>query len=131
MLARMPSPPSNSSPGLNYWYGSNSLPDALDGAPQDSSNARNMRRASEAVVQATGFQSRPWFHGPVVSASEYRMTSTMERRHTDQQAERPWTHPFGATQDNYTTAKPPPNRRQTAILHCTIVGTRLCEPLEP
>ena len=43
--------------GLNYWYGSNSLPDALEGLPQDNnSNPRMMRRASEAVAQAAGFQ---------------------------------------------------------------------------
>jgi hypothetical protein len=43
--------------GVNYWYGSNSLPDALEGLPQDPpNNPRMMRRASEAVVQAGGFQ---------------------------------------------------------------------------
>jgi len=43
--------------GLNYWYGSaGSLPDALDGLPAGSSNPRLMRRASEAVVQASGIQ---------------------------------------------------------------------------
>ncbi|KAH7088250.1 hypothetical protein FB567DRAFT_559914 [Paraphoma chrysanthemicola] len=52
----MPSPTANSSPGLSYWYGSNSMPDALDGVPQEDSNPRMARRASEAVVQATGFQ---------------------------------------------------------------------------
>ncbi|KAF1841951.1 uncharacterized protein K460DRAFT_409390 [Cucurbitaria berberidis CBS 394.84] len=54
----MPPQSTNSSPGPNYWYGSNSLPDALEGLPQDSSNPRMMRRASEAVVQAAGFQSQ-------------------------------------------------------------------------
>lgn len=58
MLAHMPSQPSNSSTGLNYWYGSHGVPDALDGAAQDSSDAHVMRRASEAVVQATGSQSQ-------------------------------------------------------------------------
>lgn len=69
----MPSQSANSSPGkpaaestsdpfvdlftgLNYWHGSESLPDALDGSPQEGSNPRMMRRASEAVVQAAGFQ---------------------------------------------------------------------------
>jgi hypothetical protein len=42
--------------GPNYWYGSNSLPDALEGLPQEDSLPRAMRRASEAVVQAAGFQ---------------------------------------------------------------------------
>lgn len=43
--------------GVNYWYGSNSLPDALEGLPPDNNkNPRMMRRASEAVVEATGFQ---------------------------------------------------------------------------
>jgi hypothetical protein len=41
--------------GPNYWYGSNSLPDALEGLPQEGPFPRNMRRASEAVVQAAGF----------------------------------------------------------------------------
>lgn len=56
MLAFMPSQSSNTSPGLNYWYGSGSLPDALEGLPQDSSNPRLMRRASAAVTQAAGIQ---------------------------------------------------------------------------
>ncbi|KAA8615376.1 Zn-clus multi-domain protein [Pyrenophora tritici-repentis] len=57
MLAFMPAQSSNSSPGLNYWYGSGgSLPDALEGLPPNSSNPRLMRRASEAVVQASGIQ---------------------------------------------------------------------------
>ncbi|XPS73623.1 hypothetical protein M3J09_005766 [Ascochyta lentis] len=52
----MPPQSNNSSPGVNYWYGSNSLPDALEGLPQDSpNNPRMMRRASEAVVQAASF----------------------------------------------------------------------------
>ncbi|KAF1836230.1 hypothetical protein BDW02DRAFT_587590 [Decorospora gaudefroyi] len=50
----MPPQPSNSSLGLNYWYSSGSLPDALEDLPQDISNPRLLRRASEAVVQATG-----------------------------------------------------------------------------
>jgi len=55
----MPSQSNNSSPGVNYWYGSGSLPDALEGIPQESpNNPRVMRRASEAVVQAAGFQSQ-------------------------------------------------------------------------
>jgi len=59
MLAFMPSQSNNSSPGVNYWYGSGSLPDALEGIPQESpNNPRVMRRASEAVVQAAGFQSQ-------------------------------------------------------------------------
>lgn len=49
---------SNTSPAPNYWYNSNSLPDALEGLPQDGSNPRAIRRASEAVVQAAGFQSQ-------------------------------------------------------------------------
>ncbi|KAH7380100.1 hypothetical protein BKA66DRAFT_420273 [Pyrenochaeta sp. MPI-SDFR-AT-0127] len=57
----MPSQSANSSPGLNYWHGSNSLPDALDGSPQEGSNPRLMRRASEAVVQAAGFQRSSGF----------------------------------------------------------------------
>jgi hypothetical protein len=73
MLAFMPAQPSNSSPGtsascptldltlthttgLNYWYGSGSLPDTLEGLPQGSANPRLMRRASEAVGQAQGIQ---------------------------------------------------------------------------
>ncbi|KAL7780136.1 hypothetical protein CFE70_010158 [Pyrenophora teres f. teres 0-1] len=56
----MPAQSSNSSPGLNYWYGSGgSLPDALEGLPPGSSNPRLMRRASEAVVQASGIQICP------------------------------------------------------------------------
>jgi hypothetical protein len=39
-----------------YWYGSGSLPDALEGLPQDNPTPRLMRRASEAVVQAAGIQ---------------------------------------------------------------------------
>ncbi|KAF2133529.1 hypothetical protein P153DRAFT_308473 [Dothidotthia symphoricarpi CBS 119687] len=58
MIAFMPPQSANSSPGLNYWYGSSSLPDALEGPPEDSSNPRAMRRASEAIVQAPGFQSQ-------------------------------------------------------------------------
>ncbi|OAL49528.1 hypothetical protein IQ07DRAFT_644682 [Pyrenochaeta sp. DS3sAY3a] len=54
----MPPKAANSSPGLNYWYGSHSLPDALDNLPQDSSSPRMMRRASEAIVHAAGFQSQ-------------------------------------------------------------------------
>ncbi|XPS73622.1 hypothetical protein M3J09_005766 [Ascochyta lentis] len=55
----MPPQSNNSSPGVNYWYGSNSLPDALEGLPQDSpNNPRMMRRASEAVVQAASFPSQ-------------------------------------------------------------------------
>jgi hypothetical protein len=42
--------------GTNYWYGSNSLPDALEGLSQEGSFPRTMRRASEAVVQEGGFQ---------------------------------------------------------------------------
>ncbi|KAI4955194.1 hypothetical protein J4E91_001052 [Alternaria rosae] len=56
MLAFMPAQSSNSSPGLNYWYGSGSLPDTLEGLPQGSANPRLMRRASEAVGQAQGIQ---------------------------------------------------------------------------
>ncbi|KAB2105365.1 hypothetical protein AG0111_0g5657 [Alternaria gaisen] len=52
----MPAQSSNSSPGLNYWYGSGSLPDTLEGLPQGSANPRLMRRASEAVGQAQGIQ---------------------------------------------------------------------------
>jgi len=59
MLAFMPSQSNNSSPGVNYWYGSGSLPDTLEGLPQENpNNPRGMRRASEAVVQAAGFQSQ-------------------------------------------------------------------------
>jgi len=54
----MPSNSSTSSPGQSYWYGSNSLPDALEGLSEEGSNPRMMRRASEAVVQAAGFQSQ-------------------------------------------------------------------------
>ncbi|KAF1920839.1 hypothetical protein BDU57DRAFT_534576 [Ampelomyces quisqualis] len=52
----MPSNSSTSSPGQNYWYGSNSLPDALEGLSEAGSNPRMMRRASEAVIQAADFQ---------------------------------------------------------------------------
>jgi len=52
----MPAQSSNSSPGINYWYGSGSLPDTLEGLPPGSSNPRLMRRASEAVVHAAGIQ---------------------------------------------------------------------------
>jgi hypothetical protein len=73
MLAFMPAQSSNSSPGtsalcpaldppliyttgLNYWYGSGSLPDSLEGLPQGSANPRLMRRASETVGQAQEIQ---------------------------------------------------------------------------
>lgn len=42
--------------GPNYWYGSNSLPDALEGLQQEDTHPRMMRRGSEAVVQSSGFQ---------------------------------------------------------------------------
>lgn len=54
----MPTQHSNPVPGQNYWYGSNSLPDALEGLPQAEPNSRMMRRASEAVIQAAGFSSQ-------------------------------------------------------------------------
>jgi hypothetical protein len=42
--------------GMGPWQGSASLPDALD-LPHDGYNPRINRRASEAVVQAAGFQT--------------------------------------------------------------------------
>lgn len=56
----------------SYWYSSNSLPDALDGLPQDASNPRAMRRASEAVVQAAGFQRYVVFSIPERCQESYR-----------------------------------------------------------
>ncbi|KAH8732587.1 hypothetical protein GQ44DRAFT_186390 [Phaeosphaeriaceae sp. PMI808] len=59
MLALMPSHSTNTSPGQNYWYGSNSLSDGLEGLSQEGSNPpRMMRRTSEAVIQETGFHSQ-------------------------------------------------------------------------
>ncbi|KAJ4994127.1 hypothetical protein SVAN01_00604 [Stagonosporopsis vannaccii] len=53
MLAFMPPQSNNSSPG------NASLPDALEGLPQENPNTpRMMRRASEAVVHAIGFQNQ-------------------------------------------------------------------------
>ncbi|EUC32669.1 hypothetical protein COCCADRAFT_98128 [Bipolaris zeicola 26-R-13] len=64
----MPAQPSTSSSGINYWYGSGSLPDTLQGLPQTASNPRLMRRASDAVAQAAGIQiqdSSEWDEGQV------------------------------------------------------------------
>lgn len=56
MLAFMPAQPSTSSPGISYWYGSASLPDALEALPHAASNPRLMRRSSDAAAQASGIQ---------------------------------------------------------------------------
>ena len=42
--------------GINYWYGSASLPDALEAHAPNHSTQRLMRRASDAVAQAAGIQ---------------------------------------------------------------------------
>ncbi|KAH7139038.1 hypothetical protein B0J11DRAFT_546597 [Dendryphion nanum] len=62
----MPSDSANSSPGA-YWYGG-SLPNALDGLPQDPAHPRMLRRASEAVIHSHAFHSQehtPWDHSPL------------------------------------------------------------------
>lgn len=41
---------------IGYWYSSNRLPDMLEDLPEDSSNPRPTRRASDAVIQAAGFE---------------------------------------------------------------------------
>ncbi|ORX96388.1 hypothetical protein BCR34DRAFT_677358 [Clohesyomyces aquaticus] len=63
----MPSDFANSSSCVNYWY-DNALPNGLAGSlPADEANTREMRQASEAVIESYGEQSQDssgWEHSP-------------------------------------------------------------------